>query len=250
MTTSGGEGRFAEPGVHDRGRRPRPARDLRDLFHLDVAQARHHAEHLVQHLAAVGLRDVVRMGADRAVLVVRRHGVERALPGDRRGRDLPEATARWNRPVELSHSGRHRLAEGDCDGSALQFQVTRQLLLELCPVRHRTTPFGLGFTLGASCSNRGRRWNMSAAGGNHRGDEGAVRPGHDSATVYRPDVHEQGTVPRRARLGHDRGRRAGFSSSPRTGAARRSRRCRSSSSWPRRPRASRCGSSCATRTPT
>src|SRR2546425_696982 len=69
--------RIAERRVHHGARGGGQARDAGNLLHLDVADARHERESLLELLGSLGREgNRVRMAADRAVVVVARHGVE------------------------------------------------------------------------------------------------------------------------------------------------------------------------------
>src|SRR5262249_18304643 len=129
--------RVAERRIHDRARRLGQARDAGHLLHLEIAEAGHHLEDLRQLLRALARqRDVVRVRADRTVVVIGWHREERPSLH----REPPERAARRLGPRELFHAGRRTVAEGDGDRAPRHAQTRSQSSFDRAVVRHAPPP--------------------------------------------------------------------------------------------------------------
>src|SRR5262249_30333809 len=148
------------------------AGDSRGVVHLEIAEVGQEPERLRKLRGPLGRqRDVVRVAADRAVVMVGGLGVEGSLG---RG-EPPEATARGLGPAELRDARRWRGPERDADRAALQAEGSGELSFDASIVRHRW-PLNPGSVL--YCPPR--RLSM--------------RPHRTPRTILRPDSSSQRAV--------------------------------------------------------
>src|SRR5262249_925737 len=79
------------------------------------------------------------VAADRAIVMVRRHRVERALAGGRAGGQRPKPAARRDLPHEPAHSGRRRGPKSHPDRRRLPIERNDQRLFQIFPGGHART---------------------------------------------------------------------------------------------------------------
>src|SRR5204862_5239411 len=127
-------------------------RDAGHLLHLEVAETGHDLEHRRQLTGALGRQwEAVGVAADRAVVVIRGHRVERtSLHGQ-----APERTARRLGAGERLHRRRRRVPKGDGNRSSRESQAVAQPPRDRTPVGHGPPPLTASHTCGGCLAASG-----------------------------------------------------------------------------------------------